>query len=101
MLDSLPPASYSEAQTLASGAAAYIAARGGADPLYQQYFSTTPTDFPLWVYTQIANENGSNYTITCTGHTCSSSEIAVTDWSDIITKHPGGSVTVGSYKATT
>ncbi|KAJ7816769.1 hypothetical protein B0H14DRAFT_3877750 [Mycena olivaceomarginata] len=104
--DAFAIASYSEAQTIAANAVSYIATNG-ADSLFQTYFGNeTSVVRPQWLYNQIANEHGTNFTIDCVPTTqCGSNTIADTVWHDTIftTTHSDGTktVTVGNYRATT
>ncbi|KAF9259318.1 hypothetical protein L218DRAFT_875089 [Marasmius fiardii PR-910] len=52
---------------MAADAHAYIASHGASDPLVKLYFGndTSLISGVSWIYNQIANEAGTNYTITC------------------------------------
>ncbi|KAJ7887982.1 hypothetical protein B0H13DRAFT_2342160 [Mycena leptocephala] len=67
---------YTDAKQLAAAASSYITANG-ADSLYQSYFSTALAPQITWIYDQIANESGTNFTLVCDA-SCASSTIAIT-----------------------
>ncbi|KAJ7912275.1 hypothetical protein B0H13DRAFT_1874952 [Mycena leptocephala] len=64
--------SYTDAKSLAS---LYITANS-ADSLYQSYFGTALVPQITWIYDQIANESGTNFTLICEA-SCASSTIAI------------------------
>ena len=90
---------------MAANAASYIGTNGN-DTLFQTYFgANTSTTGPQWLYNQIANEHGTNFTINCAPTSgCGSNTIADTEWHDVVTTHHQGSktwTTVGDSSATT
>ncbi|KAI4525368.1 zincin [Schizophyllum commune Loenen D] len=71
---------YSEGKSLASTAASYIASRGASDSLYRAYYGSTSTTSVRSVFTNVANENSSSRTLSCTDTygACTSGVIAYT-----------------------
>ena len=71
---------YSEGKSLASTAASYIASRGASDSLYRAYYGSTSTTSVRSVFTNVANENSSSRTLSCTDTygACSNGVIAYT-----------------------